>query len=124
MSINSSSPIVFTGSSIIEYWKHLEEDMAPLKVLNRGVAGSKIREIVDGMADLVLKYHPRAIVLYAGSNDLQGETPPPAEYILNQFRECVETAREEIPAVSVIFLSIASTFLKMVSISGGRATGQ
>ncbi|MGD0133860.1 MAG: hypothetical protein ABSE57_17560, partial [Bryobacteraceae bacterium] len=32
--------IVFTGSSIFQFWTHLSEQMAPLPVLNRAIAGT------------------------------------------------------------------------------------
>jgi hypothetical protein len=36
--------IVFTGSSSVTFWKTLEQDMAPLPVINRGFGGSKIHQ--------------------------------------------------------------------------------
>jgi hypothetical protein len=37
--------IVFTGSSSVRFWKTLEEDMAPLPVVNRGFGGSQIHQV-------------------------------------------------------------------------------
>ncbi len=62
--------IVFTGSSSIRFWKTLEQDMAPLPVINRGFGGAKIKQVTYYADQIVLPYHPQAIVLFAGTNDL------------------------------------------------------
>ena len=62
--------IVFVGSSIFQFWTHLAEQMAPLPVLNRAIAGTVTQDMLDGMEPLVLRYHPRIVVYYCGSNDI------------------------------------------------------
>jgi len=37
-----SEAILFTGSSSIKMWKTLEQDMAPMQVINRGFGGSTL----------------------------------------------------------------------------------
>src|SRR5512136_3175724 len=55
--------IVFTGSSSITFWSTLEQDMAPLPVINRGFGGSRIDDVVYYADRIVIPYHPRAVVL-------------------------------------------------------------
>jgi hypothetical protein len=64
--------ILFIGSSSINFWHTLSADMAPLDVINRGfgVGGSQLAHVNYYATRIVLPYHPRAIVLYAGDNDL------------------------------------------------------
>ena len=100
-------PILFTGSSIIEYWETLREDMAPLAVVNRGMAGVGISKIRARIRDLVTETDPAVVVVYAGSNDLQGENPPKARYVLGQFEKIVNFSREILPDIPVVYLSIA-----------------
>ena len=100
-------PVLFTGSSIIEYWVTLQEDMAPLNAVNRGMAGTRISQVKARLAGIMEELRPRAVVLYAGSNDIQGDRPPKAEYILRQFKKFVEIARESVPDIPVLYLSIA-----------------
>ncbi len=107
MEKSDKQPLLFTGSSIIEYWETLQEDMAPYSVVNRGMAGVRISKIRARIRDFVKDTHPAAVVVYAGSNDLQGEDPPKARYILGQFEKIVNFSREIIPDLPVVYLSIA-----------------
>ena len=71
---STSSPrqngIVFVGSSIFQFWTHLSEQMAPLPVLNRAIAGTVTQDMLDRIGQLVFPYHPRIVVYYCGSNDI------------------------------------------------------
>jgi len=62
--------IVFTGSSIFQFWTHLTDQMAPLPVLNRAIAGTVTQDMIDRIGQLVLPYQPRIVVYYCGSNDI------------------------------------------------------
>lgn len=67
--------IVFTGSSSIRFWTTLGQDMAPMPVINRGFGGAQISDVNAHFDEVVGRYHPRAVVFYAGENDLNaGET--------------------------------------------------
>ena len=69
-------PVLFVGSSSIRLWSGLSSDMAPLPVLNRGFGGSSTRHVNAYFDRIVTPYRPRAIVLYAGENDIDaGEGP-------------------------------------------------
>lgn len=69
-------PVLFVGSSSIRLWTNLTADMAPLPVLNRGFGGSSTRHVNAYFDRIVTPYRPRAIVLYAGENDIDaGEAP-------------------------------------------------
>src|SRR5258708_1307960 len=62
--------IVFTGSSIFQFWTRLTEQMAPLPVLNRAIAGTVTQDMLDRIGQLVLPYQPRIVVYYSGTNDI------------------------------------------------------
>jgi GDSL-like Lipase/Acylhydrolase family len=63
--------VLFVGSSSIVLWKqNLAADMAPLPVINRGFGSSHIEHVNLWFDEIVAPYHPRAIVFYAGENDL------------------------------------------------------
>jgi hypothetical protein len=62
--------IVFTGSSIFQFWTHLTDQLAPLPVLNRAIAGTVTQDMLDRIGQLVLPYQPRIVVYYCGSNDI------------------------------------------------------
>src|SRR5438552_276299 len=62
--------IVFIGSSTIRLWRTLERDMAPLRVVNRGFGGCHLAHVNRYAERIVVPYRPRAVVVYAGENDL------------------------------------------------------
>ena len=66
---------LFIGSSSIRLWKSLQEDMAPLNVLNRGFGGAHIKHINRHFDSIVLPYEPKAIIFFCGTNDIAAYNP-------------------------------------------------
>src|ERR1700683_2592423 len=63
--------VLFVGSSsFVEWRKNLAPDMAPMPVINRGFGGSHIEYVNRWFDEIVAPYRPRAIVFYAGDNDI------------------------------------------------------
>ncbi len=95
---------LFVGSSSIRLWESLQQDMQPIPVLNRGFGGSTIPEVLYYFDQLVLPYHPKVIVLYAGENDLATEgagiTP---EQVKETFEIFVNTVRAKLPEAEKIY---------------------
>jgi hypothetical protein len=58
------------SSSFVEWRKNLAADMAPMPVINRGFGGSHIEYVNRWFDEIVAPYRPRAIVFYAGDNDI------------------------------------------------------
>jgi len=101
--------IVFTGSSSIRYWKTLQEDMAPLPVLNRGFGGSRISDVTYYADRIVLPYKPGGIVFYAGENDISGlvfTKKKTSEEVANDFQAFCSKIHTKLPEVPVYFISI------------------
>lgn len=96
--------VLFVGSSSIVLWKTLETDFPGVPVLNRGFGGSTIPEVNEYVERIVWPYAPRAIVFYAGDNDIAGNTAP--EKVLKDYQAFVAKAREKLPQTPIIFLSI------------------
>lgn len=102
----ASGAILFTGSSSIRTWKTLARDMEPLRIINRGFGGSHLAH-VDYYADqIVMPYAPRAIVLYAGDNDLSGTAPKTPKQVLADLRLFVSRVHDVYPETRIYFLSI------------------
>ena len=98
--------ILFTGSSSIRLWGSLEEDMAPLRVLNRGFGGAHIDHVSHYFERIVLPYRPRAVILYAGDNDLaEGSDKTPAA-VFADFRHFVGLVHSAFPQTPVYFIAI------------------
>ena len=67
---------LFIGSSSIRLWKTLEEDMKPLKIINRGFGGAHTKHINRHKDKIVFPYEPKAIVFFCGTNDINGWNSP------------------------------------------------
>jgi lysophospholipase L1-like esterase len=100
--------IVFTGSSSIRFWKSLKEDMAPLPVVNRGFGGSQIHQVAHYVDRIVLPYNPRAVVFYAGENDMAGlffsRKRTPVE-IRDAYQEFCQKVHAALPQVPIYYIS-------------------
>jgi lysophospholipase L1-like esterase len=95
--------VLFIGSSSIEHWKSLAADFPELKVINRGFGGSVIGDSTYFADRIVAPYHPRAILMYAGDNDLHEGLAP--EQLRDEFAAFVQKARSVDPGVPIAFVS-------------------
>jgi lysophospholipase L1-like esterase len=98
--------IVFTGSSSIGLWDTLTHDMHPLPVLNRGFGGSVIADVNYYAQPLVMTHKPRAVVLYAGDNDLNFPTCKSPQQVLEDFKTFVRIVHGGLPETWIYFVSI------------------
>ncbi len=96
--------IVFTGSSSVFFWTTLVEDMAPLHVLNRGFGGSVLGQVRDELARIVIPYRPRAVVLYAGDNDIGLGLS--ARCVLDEVDAIAAELAAALPGTPIYFLAI------------------
>ncbi len=101
--------IVFTGSSSITFWSTLEQDMAPVPVINRGFGGSHMNDVVHYASRLVNAYRPRAVVLFAGTNDISGSKPKTPQQVFDGYRAFVAAVHTSLPDVPIYYISITPT---------------
>jgi lysophospholipase L1-like esterase len=104
--------ILFTGSSSITLWDTLQQDMAPLAVINRGFGGSRINQVAYYVDRIVLPYHPRAVALFAGTNDIAEPRPKTAQYVLDGYKAFVTAVHTSLPQVHVYYISITPSPLR------------
>lgn len=96
--------VVFVGSSSIRLWSTLAEDFSGLRTLNRGFGGSELADTVHYADRIILRYRPRAVVVYAGENDLwNGRTP---EALREDFRALRTQVHAALPETRLLFLAI------------------
>jgi hypothetical protein len=99
--------VVFVGSSSIRFWESLAADFPAFTVIRRGFGGSEMADTVYYADRLVLPYHPRAVVVYAGENDLwDGKTP---EQVAADFREFRTRVHAALPRIRILYLSIKAS---------------
>jgi lysophospholipase L1-like esterase len=104
--------IVFTGSSSIAYWSSLVDDMKPLKVINSAFGGAQYTEIIDYADDLVIAYHPSAVVVYAGDNDLASPSRKTPQNVASEVRQFVEIVHSKLPETWIYVLSIKPSYAR------------
>lgn len=78
--------------------------MAPLPVLNRGFGGAQLSHVVHYMDRIVIRYRPRAVVLYAGDNDLDAGRS--SEDVLHDFITFASRVHAALPNVRIYYLSM------------------
>ena len=102
-------PAVFVGSSSIRRWTTLAEDMAPVPVLNRGFGGSRIFDAVHWVDRLVVPHDPTVVVVFSGTNDLNGEAPRSAGWVAARFDELIARLRALGCDAPVVYIAISPT---------------
>lgn len=97
-------PVVFTGSSSVRLWTTLAADFPGVPVLNRGFGGSHVRDAVWHADEVVVRYRPRRILIYAGDNDVfDGRTP---QQVLSDFQAFVARVHRDLPRTPIAFIAI------------------
>src|ERR1700719_2308547 len=104
--------IVFTGASSIVRWKTLQEDFAPLYVINRGFGGSQYSDLNKYTERIVVAYHPRAVVVYEGDNDLAEGSPKTPEQVANDAKEFIKIVHTDLPQTWIYVMSIKPSKLR------------
>jgi lysophospholipase L1-like esterase len=104
--------IVFTGASSIRLWGTLVDDMKPLEVINRGFGGSQYSDLNQYAKRIVIAYHPRAVVVYEGDNDLAAGSPKTPEIVAGDAREFVKIVHSELPDTWIYVMSIKPSYLR------------
>lgn len=102
-----SNGLVFVGSSSIRRWEQLTRDFADYNVIQRGIGGALFDDVNYQVNDLVLKYNPRGVVVWVGTNDLaSGSDGNEVTADYQAFVNAVHTAQ---PNVEIFYLGIMPT---------------
>ena len=97
---------VFVGSSTFAHWTTLEQEFKDLGAINRGFGGSTIAEVNHYSDRIVLKYKPKRIVFYAGTNDI-GELGHSGQQVAQDFEKFVGIVHRKLPRTDVYFVSLS-----------------
>ena len=103
--------VLFVGSSSIVKWREtLAADMAPMPVINRGFGGSHIEYVNRWFDQIVAPYRPRAIVFYAGENDI--DAGKSVDRVLADFDEFMTRKTRALGKTPVYFISLKPSKLR------------
>ncbi|MDR3516097.1 MAG: GDSL-type esterase/lipase family protein [Azospirillaceae bacterium] len=117
-----NTAIAFYGSSSIRLWQTLERDFAGHTVANRGFGGSTLHECLRCFDRLVTPLNPRAVLVYAGDNDLaQGASP---EQIHSDVRSLAERLAHQLPGTPWAFVSIKPSPARQALVGAARRANE
>jgi uncharacterized sulfatase len=98
--------VVFAGSSSIRLWD-LTKSFPDVPAINSGFGGSQIADVTHFAGRLVLKHKPRAVVFYAGDNDIAAGKSP--AQVADDFRAFAAAVHRDLPKTKVLFLAVKPT---------------
>lgn len=110
--------VLFVGSSTIRLWTTLAQDFAEHQVLNRGFGGSEMLDSIYWFDRLIAPHRPRAIVIYAGDNDLANGLWP--EQVCADFQTLVRKIQARQPGVNIFYLAIKPSHSRLALLEDGR----
>ena len=99
--------IVFTGSSSIRRWENLQRDFADYNLVQRGLGGAQFDDINAQAGNVVLSYQPRAVVVWAGTNDIASGSN--AAEVVADYNQFVNTIQGASPDTEIFYLGIMPT---------------
>ncbi|HVK17628.1 MAG TPA: GDSL-type esterase/lipase family protein [Fimbriiglobus sp.] len=95
--------VAFVGSSSIRLWD-VGKSFPDCTATNVGFGGSQIPDQTHFVPRLVLPLEPRAIVFYAGDNDIAAGRDPKA--VRDDFAEFAARVHAELPKTHILFVAI------------------
>jgi lysophospholipase L1-like esterase len=111
--------VLFVGSSSIRLWTTLGEDFPGVPTINRGFGGSRIADSTYYADRIVVPYHPKLVIMYAGDNDIfEGRT---IREVIDDFKGFVARVRRDLPHVAIAYLSIKPSVARAALWSQMRA---
>lgn len=100
-----SCDVLFIGSSSINMWDNIYQDMHPLKIIRRSYGGAAIRDMIYNYNTIARSYRPKSIVLYV-ENDLAGSREDiTVGKTFDFFRIFINRLKRDYPGVPVFILS-------------------
>jgi len=96
--------VIFYGSSSIRLWSNLAADFPERKVVNLGFGGSTLAACVWFFQRILSQYKPKALVVYAGDNDLGDGRNPEELFIF--FQQLVIHAADLFGDIPCYFVSM------------------
>jgi beta-glucanase (GH16 family)/lysophospholipase L1-like esterase len=99
-----TNPVIFIGSSSIRRWEALTRDFADYSVIQRGMGGAWFSDVNQVAADLVIPRSPRALVIWAGVNDIyNGQT---GDHVFQQYTNFVSMVTNALPETAILYIGM------------------
>ncbi|MBS1734115.1 MAG: G-D-S-L family lipolytic protein [Bacteroidetes bacterium] len=98
--------ILFIGSSSFRLWKNMQDDFPGYAIINRGLGGSSLPDIIHYADEMIFAYKPKQIIIYCGDNDLAASDTVTAETVVKRFSELFELIRNRMSDIPIVYVSI------------------
>lgn len=108
---NLDCDVLIFGSSSINLWKTIYEDLAPMKVIRRSYGGAAIRDMLYNYDVIARGYNPKRIVLYV-ENDLGGGNDVSVGKLYELFKVFTNRVKRDYPDVPFYIMSLKPSPLK------------
>ena len=109
----------FVGSSSVHRWTSLDRDMAPWIAHNRGINSATFADILPRFAHIdPVDGHPRAIILYAGENDIAAGLP--VRTVIRQLAAFLDLRSQKFGDLPVLILSMKPSPSRAASLPDQR----
>ncbi len=102
--VQDANAVFFIGDSLVEGWRTIEKDLAPLKIANRGVGGDTSRGCLFRFPLEVIAHQPAAVVIACGGNDLTAHGKP--EHCLENVEAMIGMTRKHDRRVPVVVMNV------------------
>ncbi len=106
---DKSCDVLIFGSSSINKWTNIYNDLAPLKIIRRSYGGATIRDMIYNYDVIARGYNPKSIVLYV-ENDISSEITVGTIYDL--FRVFIVKIKRDYPHVPFYVMSLKPSPLR------------
>lgn len=98
--------VLFLGSSSINVWSTIYDDMAPMKIIRRSYGGSAIRDMIYNYDIIARDFNPKAIVLYCENDITGGKEDITALEIIDLFRVFISKLQTEYEGIPIFLIGI------------------
>jgi len=109
--------VLFVGSSTIRLWD-LKKSFPDAGYVNVGFGGSEIRDCTHFVPRLVAPQKPKAIVFYAGDNDIASGRKP--EQVLADFTAFAAAVHRDAPTCRIVFLPVKPSIARWAKFEDQR----
>lgn len=98
--------VLFVGDSTFSRWKSIHEDLPEFTLINRGIGGTQMSDLLPYIDRIVIPYSPSVIVLQEGGNDIHAGKSP--EQVLANITMFVDKIRSVMPEVPIDILGLVA----------------
>lgn len=97
-------PVVFIGASTFTRWNEIPETFKEFDAINRAFGGSNLAQLIEHLDQIVIRYKPRAVVIYGGNSDMGAQTDP--AQVLATYQRLTDQIQAALPETEIFCLSV------------------